>query len=245
MLADQLRDILRHTHSLSFIDRIKVENGVNIKSIDEDKAVVLYGKLKKPIEDLADDVVGFSRMGVLDGYLKFPLFASDNADITIESITKKKQIVPCDIKFDSNDGHVSTYRMMDEPLAEQLIQVPPFKGVPWDVVVEPTQQNLNDLKYFAGILGSHEPLFTVSVKNGDLYLDIGSGSESHASVPFVKDIDGTLKHAWSWPLSYVLSILKLSDGAVCTMSFSDHGALKIVIDSGIGEYEYILPAKAK
>ena len=41
-----------------------------------------------------------------------------------------------------------------------------------------------------------------------------------------------------------LSILRLSDSANCTVSFANAGAMQIVIDSGLGEYTYILPAKS-
>lgn len=243
MLKEQLRDILKHTHGLPFIDSVKIigeDGGIRIESIDEDQTVVLFGKLKKNIEQLDGHTIGLSRMGILSGYLNFPLFDTDEAEIDIPLNHKDE---PHEITFNSNNGHRSSYRMMNEMMADKLIKVPPFKGVPWHVEIEPTKQNLDELKYFSGILSSQNPLFSVAVVDGDLVFELGAGTDSQTTVPFARGVDGNLSHTWSFPLAQVLAILKLSDPAICTMSFSDHGALKISIDSGIGEYDYIIPPK--
>jgi len=54
---------------------------------------------------------------------------------------------------------------------------------------------------------------------------------------------GELKKAWSWPIQQVISILSL-DGRM-SMKISDQGAMQITVDSGVGEYNYILPAQTK
>ena len=67
---------------------------------------------------------------------------------------------------------------------------------------------------------------------------------SHAgSFVFQHDVGGKLKHTWSWPVTQVRSILNL-DGDV-TMKIADAGAMQITVDSGIAEYNYILPAQSK
>jgi hypothetical protein len=60
---------------------------------------------------------------------------------------------------------------------------------------------------------------------------------------FQPNVNGKLKHTWSWPVGQVQSILNL-DGKV-TMKISDAGAMQITVDSGIAEYNYILPAQSK
>jgi hypothetical protein len=52
-----------------------------------------------------------------------------------------------------------------------------------------------------------------------------------------------LSKAWSWPVSAVISILSLSGDK--TLKISDEGAAMITVDSGIAEYNYILPAQQK
>ena len=246
MLADIFSDILTHTHSLGFIDMVKItsdEKETNIKAIDENKTVVFYGKMKTPVADLVG-TVGLSRMAVLSGYLKFPPFTTDTA--TVEIITQKRsdEEVPAEVRFSSKDGHSASYRFMHRDIAEEQIKVPPFQGATWDVVVTPTSANMKDLGYFNGVLGSFEPVFTAKTEDGGLNLYIGSGPTDRAVVPFADKVNGTLAGNLSWPLIQTLSILKLAKKAEdCTMSFSNKGALKIELSTAIGEYEYILPAR--
>lgn len=247
MLSEVFADILRHTHGLGFIDMIKIvsnDKETLIEAMDENKTVVFHGKLKTPLEDI-QGTVGLSRMAVLQGYLKFPSFMADDADIEIITQKRGEEDVPSEILFTSPDKHTASYRFMHKDIAEEQIKVPPFKGVEWDVVVTPTEANLKDLSYFNGVLGTFEPIFTAKVEDKNLNLHIGSGPTDRAVVPFTKNVDGELTgNRSNWPLIQTLAILKLADKAGdCTMSFSSKGALKIEMTTPIGEYEYILPAK--
>lgn len=71
---------------------------------------------------------------------------------------------------------------------------------------------------------------------------IGAGTNDRSVVKFAEGVSHSLKQ-WAYPLNQVLAILKLSGAGDCTMSFSDMGALKIDVDSGLGKYSYILPAR--
>lgn len=246
MLLDNLKDIIKHTHGLGFITDIKIyndEEGVTrVESIAEDRTVVIYGSLAQPIESVIHEI-GLHRIAVLDGYINFPPFQTSDASITIEEETRQGEAILSEIKFDSKEGHVAHYRFMG-PQAVEQIKIPAFKGASWDVVVEPSSQNMNHLKYFNNVLGQYEAVFTPRVIDGTLCLNIGSGASDRSTIPFANGVDGDLKTPWSYPLARVLSILKLSESSNCTMSFSDKGALKIQLDSGLGRYEYIVPAKA-
>jgi Cu2+-containing amine oxidase len=54
---------------------------------------------------------------------------------------------------------------------------------------------------------------------------------------------GALKRAWAWPVKQVIGILDLTGDKV--MRISDDGAAQITVNSGIAEYNYILPALSK
>ena len=73
---------------------------------------------------------------------------------------------------------------------------------------------------------------------------IGDSSTDKVELPFANNVEGELKTGWSFPLSTVLTILRLSDTSTMNMKISDQGAMMIAVDSGLGLYEYILPAKA-
>lgn len=249
MLYDNLRDIVKHTYSLGFLEVVKIE-GENsetlLKSVAQDKSVVMYGTTKTELADFADSVTGFSRMAVLKGMLDFPLFA-DQEEATIEVKKQKRDNteIPAEIYFKSSTGHTGAYRVMGKDAVEQQINVPSFKGASWDVTIEPTKRNLTDMSYFAGVLGSYEPTFSVVTSGSELEFHIGPGGGDYTVVPIATNITGSLTKTWNWPLTQVLAILRLSETSNCSMSFSDQGALKITVDSGLAYYEYILPARTK
>ena len=247
MLSEVLTDVLAQTHGLGFIEMMKIDSdstGTKIAAIDDAKTVVIYGTLNAPMTEL-NGVVGLSRMAVLQGYLKFPPFTSDTSTIEIKTTQRDGVDVPTEVSFVSTDGHESSYRFMHKDVIEEQIQVPSFNGATWDVVIKNTDDLMKDLSYFNGVLGAFEPVFTAKTDGTDLNFYIGSGATDRATVPVAKSVNGTLTGA-TWPLVEVLAILKLAVKAEdCTLSFSNKGVLKIEMETKLGKYEYLLPARAK
>ena len=245
MLLDSFKDIIKHTNSLGFIEMVKIVGtaaDAKIEAIDADKTVVVFGSMYQPITGI-DSTVGLSQIAVLKGFIDFPPYSSDkaSADVIIEQ--RSGIDIPTGVKFSSGTGHFSHYRFMSETMVNEQIKVPPFKGATWNLTVTPEKKKIGELSLIQGVLGGFEKRFTVSVDKGTLNFNVGNGPTNTTTVPFADNVTGTLKHQWSWPLSQVLGILKLSETAsTTTMNFSDMGALKIDIDSGIGKYSYILPA---
>lgn len=240
MLLDALKDIVKHTHSLGFIEIVKVIGtaaDLKIETKDADNTVIIYGSMYQPVAGL-ESTVGFSRMGVLKGFIGM----HEGSDISITTELRNAVDTPTEIKFDDKAEFVSSYRLMAEAMANEQVKVPPFKGATWDVTITPTKASVTRLNESFGIVGGFEKRFIVSVDKGTLKFSVGTGPTDRTIVPFATNVTGTLKHQWTYPLSQVLSILKLTDTSTATMSFSDMGALKIDIDSGIGKYSYILPA---
>jgi len=240
MLLDSLKDIVKHTHSLGFIEMVKLvgtPTTAKIEAIDADKTVVLYGDLYQPIKEI-DATIGLPRMAQLKGFIDL----HGESVVTVETELRAAGEFPTELKFDDGDGDIASYRFMSETVVNDQIKVPPFKGAIWNVTFNPEKAKIDRLSQYSGVLGTFEKRFIVSTKNDVLNFSIGSGPTDRSNVPFAKGITGTLKHQWSWPLAQVLSILKLNDNGNVTMYISDMGALKIDVDSGIGKYSYILPA---
>ena len=247
MIFDSLQDVIKHTYSLGFIDLVKIrydeenDNSI-IEAMDADRSVVIQGTLKQPIEGLTS-TIGLSRMGVLDGYLKFSPFADKSAQVEIVKSDRGGKEVPSEVSFESGKGHTSSYRFMAEEIAEDQIKVPTFKGASWNVTIEPTKAALKDLATMNNILGAFEKTFTVKTEGDKLELYIGSSAD-RTRLEFASGISGSLSQVHRYPLEQVLSIMKLHDSSKSTrMNFSDQGALKIDVDSGMGDYTYILPAR--
>jgi hypothetical protein len=90
---------------------------------------------------------------------------------------------------------------------------------------------------------TEETVFQVRTEDDNLIFFFGDASTHAGSFVFQPNVGGKLKHTWSWPVSQVQSILGL-DGKV-TMKIADAGAMQITVDSGVAEYNYILPAQSK
>ena len=243
MLLDALKDIIKHTYSLGFIDMVKLvgtANDAKIEAIDADKTVVIFGELYQPIKDI-ETTVGFSRLAFLKGFIDL----HDGSAVSVVNEQRGGVDVPTEILFDNGAELTSNYRFMAESMVNEQIKVPPFKGATWNVSIVPSKASIKQLSSFSGVLGAFESTFIVTLDKGVLKFAIGNGPTDRTVIPFAKDVVGTLKHQWVWPLSQVISILKLSESADCKMNFSDMGALKIDIDSGVGKYSYILPARSK
>jgi len=248
MLSEVLTDILAQTHGLGFIEMMKIDSSATettIAAINDDKSVVVFGKLNSPLTEL-EGVVGLSRMAVLQGYLKYPHFVGDDATIEIKTTQRDGSEIPTEIYFSANGGHESSYRFMHKDVVEEQVKVPPFRGATWDVVITGTDEIMKDLSYFNGVLGAFEPTFTVKTDvNNDLNFYIGSGPTDRATVPVAKAVNGTLTGNLTWPLVETLAILKLASKADdCIISFSNKGVMKIEMETGLGSYEYLLPARS-
>jgi hypothetical protein len=90
---------------------------------------------------------------------------------------------------------------------------------------------------------SEETTFVAKTEDTSLKFYFGDHSTHAGDFVFQHDVGGKLTKAWSWPISAVISILSL--GGDKTFKISDQGAAMITVDSGIAEYQYILPAQQK
>jgi hypothetical protein len=249
-MRDILKDIVKHTHSLGIIQAAKVTTdaeGTTIDAMDDERTVVLRGKMHQPVPEF-EGKFGLGRLGVLNGLLSY---ASEDSsgnvqDSKVSVVTEERngENVTTEINFSMDGGFDSSYRVIVSELVDAQIKTASFRGASWNVEIMPTQKAIKDLQYFAGILSAFDPLLTARTVGGNLMFYIGDSSTDKVELPFALNVEGELKTGWSFPLSTVLTILKLSDTSTMNMKISDQGAMMIMVDSGLGIYEYILPAKA-
>ena len=249
-MRDILKDIVKHTHSLGIIQAAKVTTdaeGTTIDAMDDERTVVLRGKLHQPVPEF-EGKFGLGRLGVLNGLLSYASEDSSgnvqNSNVNVVTEERGGENVTTEINFSMDGGFDSSYRVIVSELVDAQIKTASFRGASWNVEIMPTQKAIKDLQYFAGILSSFDPLLTARTVGGNLMFYIGDSSTDKVELPFALNVEGELKTGWSFPLSTVLTILKLSDTSTMNMKISDQGAMMIMVDSGLGTYEYILPAKA-
>ncbi len=203
-MIDILKDIVKHTHGLGFLDLVKITGDSNETAIDsmaEDRSVILQGSFHKPQAEMSG-TFGMPQMGKLDIHLKCPEY-KDKAKITVLSGERNGTTVPTGIHFENEKGDFKNdYRFMNAEIINEKLKTVKFKAF--------------------GDQASHGGEFT-----------------------FATDVKGTLNKGWSWPVGQVLQILKLSDSAKVMLHFSNEGAMMVSVDSGLGKYQYIIPAQAQ
>ena len=243
-MKDFLQDIVQHTHSLGFIDLVKV-NGTDtettIEGLAEDRSVIVKGKFKTPIAEFIG-TFGMPNLSKLNILLNIPEY-KDDAKIDINTQERNGATVPVGLHFENVKGDFKNdYRFMTSELINDKLKTVKFKGVNWNVEVEPSVAAIQRLKFQAQV-HSEETTFIAKTDDGHLKFFFGDHSTHAGDFIFQHDITGALKHGWHWPIQQVIGILGLAGDT--KMHFSDEGASMITVDSGLAVYDYILPAQSK
>ena len=246
-IKDTMKDILRHTHDLGVFEMVKIKGtaeATEVETVDADKTVIFKGELNNPVVDFVDATVGLSRMGVLKGYLQYPDFENENATVRVVTQDRNGESVPTEVEFISENGTDAHYRFMLADVINQQLKDIKFKGAEFDVNIEPSQKMMKDLTYFNTILAAYEANFMPKTEDGALYFHVGDGGSDRTKILINNNVDGEINTDWKWPLDVVLKILRLGDNSNLVMSFNNQGLLQIKVDSGMGVYTYLLPARS-
>ena len=178
----------------------------------------------------------------LDIHLKCPEY-KENFTIKVVKQVRNGEEIPTGLHFQNGAGDFENdYRFMNSDIINDKLKTVKFKGATWNIEFQPTMASIQKLK-FQATAHTEEQVFQVRTEDSNLVFSFGDASTHAGSFTFQAGINGKLKQAWSWPVVQVMSILNLTGDK--TMRISDQGALQITVDSGITEYEYILPAQSK
>jgi hypothetical protein len=131
---------------------------------------------------------------------------------------------------------------MTAEIVEEKLKTPKFKGVTWHIEFEPTVASIMRLKMQASA-NAEELNFKVKTDGTDLKFFFGDHSTHAGEFVFQAGVSGSLKRAWSYPVKQFISIMDLTGDKV--VKISDDGAAQITVNSGIAEYNYVLPAQQK
>jgi hypothetical protein len=243
-MKDFLQDLVAHTHSLGFLPLVKVsasEKETSIESMAEDRSVIVNAKTHAPVESL-DGVFGMPNLNKLDIHLKCPEY-KENFTIDIVKQERNGEIIPIGLHFKNGAGDFQNdYRFMNGDIINEKLKSVKFKGANWAIEFVPTMASIQKLKFQASA-HTEETTFQVSTDGTNLVFSFGDASTHAGSFVFQAGVDGKLRQTWSWPVNQVMSILNLTGDK--TMRISDVGAMQIAVDSGIAQYDYILPAQSK
>lgn len=241
-MIDYLKDLITHTHDLGCIDLVKVtgtDTETKVEGLAEDRSVVIQAQFHKPIPEFKG-TFGMPNMSTLKTILGIDEYAED-AVITVKQDSAKSCPVSMNFKNKSGD-FTNDYRFMTKEIVEDMLKTVKFKGVSWNVELEPTVQSIQRLKFQAAA-NPQEITFVAKTEDGNLVFYFGDHSTHAGNFVFAHDVPGELKRNWHWPINHVINILNLPGDKV--LRISDDGASQIIVDSGLAEYTYILPAQSK
>lgn len=244
-MKDILQDIVAHTHALGFLTLVKVtnedEDNTLIESMAEDRSVIVSATTHAPVGEF-QGVFGMPNLDKLSLHLKNPEY-KENAKLEVIKAERNGETIPTHIHFENQAGDFQNdYRFMNKAIIEEKLKSVKFKGAAWNVTFEPSMASISRMK-LQSAAHTEEPVFNVKTEDGDLVFSFGDASSHAGSFVFQHDVEGTLKHTWSWPVAQVQAILNLTGDI--EMSISDQGAMQITVDSGLAKYNYILPAQSK
>jgi hypothetical protein len=243
-MKDHLLDIVQHTHGLGVIDLVKIvgtENETILEAIAENRSVILQAKFKGPIAEFVG-TFGMPNLGKLNTVLNIPEY-KENAVITVSTQTKNEETVPVGVHFENKTGDFKNdYRFMSAEIVNDKLKTVRMKQVAWNIDITPSAASIQRLKFQASA-NSEENNFIAKTENNDLKFYFGDHSSHAGNFVFHSGVSGKLSKAWAWPVAVVISILSLPGDK--TFKISDEGAAMITVDSGIAEYNYILPAQTK
>ena len=243
-MKDILQDLVAHTHALGFIPLVKISSttaATEIEAMAEDRSVIVNAKTKDPVSEF-EGVFGMPNLNKLAIHLNCPEY-KEHAKISVVIANRNGEDIPTGLHFENKDGDFENdYRFMNTEIINEKLKSVKFKGAQWNIEFEPSVSSIQRLKFQANA-HSEESVFQVKTENDNLVFSFGDASTHAGSFTFEAGITGKLKQTWSWPVVQVMSILNLAGDK--TVKISDVGAMMIAVDSGIAEYNYILPAQSK
>jgi len=243
-MKDHLLDLVEHTYDLGCIDLVKItgtDKSTVIDALAEDRSVVVQAKFSNPVPEFIG-TFGMPNLAKLKILLTLGEY-KENADITVSRQDRNGESTPVGLHFENaTHDFKNDYRFMTAEIVTEKLKTAKFRGANWNFEFTPTVASIQRLKMQAQA-NAEEATFHVKTDKDSLKFNFGDHSTHAGEFVFHSGITGALKHAWAYPVKQVISILDLTGDKV--MRISDDGAAQITVNSGIAEYNYILPAQRK
>ena len=243
-MRDQLLDLVQHTYDLGCIDIVKITGAsdkTSITAISEDRSVVVDAAFAKPITEF-NGMFGMPNLAKLKILLNIPEYKKD-AQISVLRQDRNGESVPVGIHFENSVGDFKNdYRFMAQEIITEKLKTPKFKGANWNIEFEPTMAGIQRLKMQAQA-NSEEPNFQVTTDSGNLKFLFGDRSTHAGEFVFHSGVSGNIRGQWMYKVKQVIGILDLVGDKIVRLS--DSGVMQITVNSGVAEYNYILPAYTK
>jgi hypothetical protein len=218
------------------------DKGTTINSMADDRSVIMEAETANPYPDMIG-VFGMPQLNKLK-YLLEGAEYKEGAKISITTAERNGETLPVGLHFENKDSDFKNdYRFMNQEIINEKMKTVKFRGVKWDVEIEPSVTSVIRFNFQAGANSEH-PTFLAKTEGGNLKFTFGDASTHGGEFVFAQNVAGKLDRGWTWPVLPILSILKIADTNTTKMSLSNEGAIQITLDSGLATYKYIIPAQA-
>ena len=213
------------------------DTSTTINAIAEDNTVIVQGVFHEPDPEFKG-IFGMPNLPKLKTILKFEDY---NKDAFIKMI-RDKDGTPNSIHFQThNNDFVNDYRLMSEIIVKERVKAVKFAGAIWNIQFAPKLANIQRFKRQMQA-NSEETNFTLKQDGNDLKVYMGSVVTHSGNFVFESSLNGNIKQSWQWPIKQFISIMDLPGQKV--VHISDSPAMRITVDSGLANYEYMLPAQS-
>lgn len=243
-MKDHLIDIVKHTAPLGVFKNLRVDGTdteTTFLSADENKLVVLLGKLHAPIKEFKG-TFGIPSLSWLNVLLTIPEYQEDSSKCRVEAEIKNNVEQPISIKFENaNSDYKNEFRLMTANLINNIQPLLKFNVTSWPIEFETTVVQQQRLKFQASS-NPEETTATFSIEKGAIKVIIGDPSGSCGNFIFYNGVDPKIKENIVVPIALVNNILSLSGDKKIRIG---NLGLMISIDSGLGIYDFIIPTLTK
>jgi hypothetical protein len=245
-MRDQIKDLVKNVVSPGFFDKIKITANlktVTIEAMEKEKEVILKGTFDKPIIGLEGEF-GLSNLNLLNHICNDSEFTNTDSKLNITYDTKNNEKIPVELSYINKSKTFINYRFMSKQLVPDQ---PSFKEPTWDIVINPNKSTVQQFAWAANGLSEYEQYFIPKVKDNELRFYIGedNAANQRGGVIFASNIKNQFESQHRWKISHIQTILKLADSSDCEMSFSIKGIIQIKLNTGIGNYKFLFPAKMR
>lgn len=242
-MKDYLLDIVEHTVDIGCVDAVKIKSDAKstvIYGIGAEQVLIMHGQFKTPTSDL-QGTAGMPNLNKLKILLNLSIYRED---LRIYVTNRADNNEPEFIHFENAVGDFhNSYRLMAKNVADSLIPDSVFNEPSWDLDFVPSDSAIQRLKMQAQA-HSDQPHFQTKTEKGTLKFLFGNISTHGGDFVFEANAGGDLKRSRSYPVAQVLNILSLTGDKRVRISDAG-GAMLIDVDSGLADYQYIIPAQSK
>jgi hypothetical protein len=245
-MKDYIQDLTKYVVSTGFFDKIKItadQKAIKVEALEKEKEVVLKGSFTNPMAEM-DGEFGLSNLSLLGHIASDSEFNSKDSTVEIKYETKNGEKVPTELAYQNKSKSYINYRFMSKQL---IPDQPKFMEPAWDVTIKPSKSNIQQFGWASAGLGAYEQYFIPKIQDGQLKFFIGEedAASQRGGVVFATDLTEKFEAQHKWKIAQIMAVLKLSETADCEMSFSSKGVIQITLNTGVGTYRYIFPAKVR